>query len=34
MAEEEALDPPTPHEHRDSETFPVQIPFVRNPDTS
>ena len=31
MIEKEALESPTPHEHTDSETFQVQISFVRNP---
>ena len=33
MIEKQALELSTPHEHTDSETFQVQISFVRNPES-
>ena len=33
MIEKEALELSTHHEHTDSETFQVQISFVRNPES-
>ena len=33
MTKKEALEPPTLHEHTDSETFQVKISFVRNPES-